>query len=47
MEKPIYVGCDDSGFEAKQTVLRVLEELGFAYVTLDMAGYRMGSQNEG
>ena len=32
MDKPIYVGCDDSGFEAKQTVLRVLEELGLAYV---------------
>ena len=32
MDKPVYVGCDDSGFEAKQTVLRVLEELGFAYV---------------
>ena len=24
-----------------------LRELGFAYVTLDMTGYRMGSQNEG
>ena len=32
MDKPIYVGCDDSGFEAKLTVLRVLEELGLAYV---------------
>ena len=27
MQSPIYVGCDDSGFEAKQTVLRVLKEL--------------------
>ena len=32
MSGPIYVGCDDSGFEAKQTVLRVLDELGLAYM---------------
>ena len=32
MQSPIYVGCDDSGFEAKQTVLRVLEELDLPYV---------------
>ena len=32
MEKPIYVGCDDSGFEAKQTVLRVLKELDLPFV---------------
>ena len=31
MDKPVYVGSDDSGFEAKQTVLRVLDELGLAY----------------
>jgi uncharacterized protein len=24
-----------------------LKDLGFAYVTLDLTGYRMGSQNEG
>jgi len=32
MESPIYVGCDDSGFEAKQTVLRVLKELDLPFV---------------
>ena len=32
MEKPVYVGCDDSGFEAKQTVLRVLKELDLPFV---------------
>ena len=32
MDKPVYVGCDDSGFEAKQTVLRVLKELDLPFV---------------
>ena len=32
MQSPIYVGCDDSGFEAKQTVLRVLKELDLPFV---------------
>ena len=31
MQSPIYVGCDDSGFEAKQTVLRVLKELDLPF----------------
>ena len=32
MQSRIYVGCDDSGFEAKQTVLRVLKELDLPFV---------------
>ena len=32
MQSPVYVGCDDSGFEAKQTVLRVLKELDLPFV---------------
>ena len=32
MQSPIYVGCDDSGFEAKQTVLRVLKEMDLPFV---------------
>lgn len=32
MDKPVFVGCDDAGYEAKQTVLRILDELGLAYV---------------
>ena len=31
MDKPVFVGCDDAGFEAKQTVFRVLSELGLPY----------------
>lgn len=30
----------------RQAIAARLKELGFAYVTLDMQGYRMGSQNE-
>jgi len=30
----------------RQKILLQLQALGFAYVTLDLAGYRMGSQNE-
>lgn len=32
MERPVYVGCDDAGFETKQLVLRVMDELGLPYV---------------
>ena len=32
MKKPVYIGCDDSGFAAKQAVLRLLEELGVPFV---------------
>ncbi len=32
MEKPVYVACDDSGYEAKQIILRLLKEEGFACV---------------
>lgn len=32
MSACVYVGCDDSGFEAKQTVLRVLKELDLPFV---------------
>jgi uncharacterized protein len=34
----------EAGFRAK--VVRKLKELGYAYVTLDLAGYRTGSMNE-
>ena len=32
MSACVYVGCDDSGFEAKQTVLRVLKEMDLPFV---------------
>lgn len=32
--------------ENRQEIFRKLQELGFAYVTLDLCGYRMGSMNE-
>lgn len=32
--------------ENRQKILRELQALGFAYVTLDLCGYRMGSMNE-
>ncbi len=32
---------------ARETVVARLRELGFRYVTLDLAGYRQGSMNEG
>ena len=32
MDKPVFVGCDDAGFEAKQLVIRVISELGLTYV---------------
>jgi len=30
----------------RQEIVLQLQALGFAYVTLDLDGYRMGSQNE-
>ena len=32
MTKPVYIGCDDAGFEAKQALLPLLEELGLPFV---------------
>lgn len=32
--------------ENRVAVVATLKELGFAYVTLDLAGYRTGSMNE-
>ena len=32
MSRPVYIACDDSGFETKRAVLRLLEEEGVAYV---------------
>jgi len=32
--------------EVRRTVVRVLKQLGFPYVTLDLQGYRTGSMNE-
>ena len=32
MEKPVYIGCDDSGFAAKLAILPLLDELGFSWV---------------
>lgn len=32
--------------ENRVAVVAALKELGFAYVTLDLAGYRTGSMNE-
>lgn len=32
--------------ETRETIVRKLRELGYLYVTLDLAGYRMGSMNE-
>ena len=33
-------------FEARDAIVETGKRLGFAYVTLDLAGYRMGSHNE-
>jgi len=33
-------------FEARDTIVEAGKRLGFAYVTLDLAGYRTGSHNE-
>ncbi len=32
MRGPVYIACDDSGFEAKQGVLRLLEKEGIAHI---------------
>lgn len=32
MNKPIYIGCDDSGFEAKQYIIEYFIENGIAYI---------------
>lgn len=32
--------------ENRTSIVDALKELGFAYVTLDLAGYRTGSMNE-
>ena len=32
MDKPVYIGCDDSGCEGKQSVIRMLDALGLPYV---------------
>ena len=32
MSAPVYIGCDDSGFEAKQAIIAYLREHGIDYV---------------
>ena len=32
MNSPVYVGCDDAGFEAKQAILLLLDEMGLPWV---------------
>jgi pyridinium-3,5-biscarboxylic acid mononucleotide sulfurtransferase len=36
----------DRAFEARDAIVEAGQRLGFAYVTLDLAGYRTGSHNE-
>jgi PP-loop superfamily ATP-utilizing enzyme len=36
----------DRAFECKDAIVGAAKRLGFAYVTLDLAGYRTGSHNE-
>ena len=36
----------ESFWRERESLTRSLKELGFTYVTLDLSGYRMGSQNE-
>jgi pyridinium-3,5-biscarboxylic acid mononucleotide sulfurtransferase len=36
----------DRAFEAREAIVDAGQRLGFAYVTLDLAGYRTGSHNE-
>ena len=45
----VEVGEDDLAqvLAAREAVVELLRELGFRYVTLDLAGYRQGSMNEG
>jgi uncharacterized protein len=46
------IETDEAGFAkltdraARETVYRAFKEIGFAYVSLDLAGYRTGSMNE-
>ncbi len=44
----VEVGGDEMAlaFEAREAIVRAGRRLGFAYVTLDLAGYRTGSHNE-
>ena len=46
----IEVGADEVekflGEDMRKTVTRALEKIGYAYVTLDLQGYRRGSGNE-
>jgi pyridinium-3,5-biscarboxylic acid mononucleotide sulfurtransferase len=44
----IEVGQDElaKAFDAKDAIVELGKRLGFAYVTLDLAGYRTGSHNE-
>jgi uncharacterized protein len=46
----IEVGADEVekflGEELRGTVTRALKKIGYAYVTLDLQGYRRGSGNE-
>jgi uncharacterized protein len=44
----VEVGRDEMprAFEKRDEIKAAGETLGFAYVTLDLAGYRMGSHNE-
>ncbi|MBX3192293.1 MAG: ATP-dependent sacrificial sulfur transferase LarE [Labilithrix sp.] len=44
----IEIGRDEieRAFEARDAIVSAGKKLGFAYVTLDLAGYRMGSHNE-
>jgi uncharacterized protein len=32
--------------EARESVMRALKQIGYAYVTLDLQGYRRGSASE-
>jgi uncharacterized protein len=44
----IEIGRDEmlKAFDARDTIVAAGKKLGFAYVTLDLAGYRTGSHNE-
>jgi uncharacterized protein len=36
----------ERAFEQRSTIVAALKEIGFAYVTLDLSGFRSGSMNE-
>jgi len=44
----IEVGADELPrlVEVRQAVTKALKQIGYAYVTLDLQGYRRGSANE-